>query len=133
MRNQSTILPKLAIGLLALILVAGAGGYAVILTARRNVPFRNLPEFPLAEYRQGDPVWNNSSYILSGTLDNIILESKDRKRYLVAITTKGSGAPLPVVIPARVPKSPLQRQQKLSLKVTVDSSGRIVASDCETE
>ena len=130
MRNQSKTITKLALALLALLLAAGAGGFVFSVASRGGSSFRNLPEFPIAEYRQGDPLWSNSSYRLSGTLDNIILESKDRKNYLVAITAKGARSPLPVIIPAKASKSPLQRQQNLSLKVTIDSSGRIIASDC---
>lgn len=124
------MMPKLAVALAALILAAAAGGFAVSMLSQANSSFRNLPEFPVAEYRQGDPLWSNSSYRLSGVLDNIILESKNRSSYLVAITTKGATSPLPVIIPANATKVPLQRQQNLSLKVTVDSSGRIVSSDC---
>ena len=123
-------MPNLAVGLVALVLAAGTGGFAVSLANRSSSPFRNLPEFPAAEYRAGDPLWSNSAYLLSGTLDNIILESKSRKNYLVAITPKGVSSPLPVIIPVKASKAPLQRQQKLSLKVTVDSSGKIIASDC---
>ena len=130
MRNQSKILPKLVVALVALAVVAVVGGFAFVLASRSGNPLHNLPEFPVAEYRQGDPLWSNSSYRLSGTLDNIILESKNHKNYLVAITAKGASSPLPVIIPANASKSPLQRQQKLSLKVAVDSSGRIIASAC---
>jgi|GEM_PF-1178547 len=130
MRNQSPIMKKLAIALVTLLFVAGAGGFAFNLVSRGNNPFRNLPEFPVAEYRRGDPLWSNSSYRLSGTLDDIILESKNSKHFLVAITVKGTGFPLPVIIPSKASKVPLQRQQNLSLKVSVDSSGRIIASDC---
>ena len=133
MRNQAKFLPKLAVALVALAAVAVAGGFAFVLASRSGSPFHGLPEFPVAEYRQGDPMWSNSSYRLSGTLDNIILESKNRHNYLVAITTKGTSSSLPVIIPAKASKVPLQRLQNLSLKVTVDSSGRIIASDCSID
>ena len=129
MRNHSKITTTIAIALIPLLLVAGAGGFAFS-NANRNSHFRNLPEFPVAEYRQGDPLWDNSAYLLRGTLDNIILESKNCKNRLVAITANGTASPLPVIVPAKAAKSPLQRQQKLSLKVKVDSTGRIIASDC---
>ena len=130
MRNQTKITTKLAVALAALAVVAVVGGFVFVIASRSNSPLHNLPEFPVAEYRQGDPLWSNSSYLLSGTLDNIILESKNRTKYLVAITAKGAGSPLPVIIPAKASKVPLQRLQNISLKVTVDSSGRIIASDC---
>jgi len=123
---------KLAVALVVLAVVAVVGGFAFVM-ASRSSPLHNLPEFPVAEYRQGDPMWSNSSYRLSGTLDNIILESKNRHNYLVAITTKGTSSSLPVIIPAKASKVPLQRLQNLSLKVTVDSSGRIIASDCSID
>ena len=121
---------KLAVALVALAVVVVVGGFVFVQASRSGTPFHNLPEFPVAEYRQGDPMWSNSFYRLSGTLDNIILESKNHKNFLIAITAKGTSSPLPVIIPANASKAPLQRQQKLSLKVTVDSSGRIIASDC---
>jgi hypothetical protein len=130
MRNQWKITPNLAVGFVALVLTVGVAGFAVRLNNRNSTPFRNLPEFPVAEYRQGDSLWSNSSYRLCGTLDNIILQSKNSQNYLVAITAKGASFPLPVIIPARASKVPLQRQQKLSLKVAIDSSGMIIASDC---
>jgi len=126
-------MPRLAVGLLALVLAAGAAGLVFSLVNRDSNPFRDLPEFPVTEYRQGDTLWSNSSYLLSGTLDNIILESRDSRKYLVAITAKGESCPLPVIIPAAASKVPLQRQQKLSLKVVVDSSGRIIASYCAVD
>lgn len=120
------------VALVALLLVAGAGGVAFRNSNRSNT-FQNLAEFPVAEYRQGDPLWSNSSYCLSGTIDNIIMESKNRKNYLVVLKTNDTGALLPVIIPVTVPKSPLQRQQKLALKVTVEASGRILASECRID
>jgi len=129
MRNHPKFVTKIVLAFVALLLLAGAGGFAFSFANRSN-PLRNLPEFPVEEYRQGDPMWRNSSYRLSGTLDNIILESKSRKNYLVSITPKGARAPLPVIVPSSASKTPLQRQQNLTLKVTVDSSGRIIASDC---
>ena len=129
MRNHPKFPTKIVLAFVALLLVTGAGGFAFSVANRTN-PFRKLPEFPAAEYRQGDPMWSNSSYRLSGTIDNIILESKNRKNYLVAITPKGARSPLPVIVPSSASKTPLQRQQNLTFKVTVDSSGRIVASDC---
>ena len=81
MRNHPNFPTKIVLAFVALLLVTGAGGFAFSVANRTN-PFRKLPEFPAAEYRQGDPMWSNSSYRLSGTIDNIILESKNRKNYL---------------------------------------------------
>jgi len=128
MRNQKNSLIWLAV----VIGVAGAGAVVFNLTTR-NDSFQKLPEFPVAEYRQGDPLWSNSHFRLVGTLDNIILESINRENYLVVIKASDTGAPLPVIIPSNLPKSPLQRQQNLALKVSVDSSGRIVASECRID
>lgn len=130
MRNQWKILSKLAVAFAALVLAAGAGGFAISLVNRGSNSFRNLPEFPATEYRQGELLWNNSFYRLSGTLDNIVLESNNHENYLIAVVAKDQKASLPVVIPTKASKSPLQRQQNLSLKVSIDSSGRIIASDC---
>lgn len=133
MRTQWHTTRNLVVGFVALLLAAGAGGFVVSLVSSSPGSFRKLPEFPVASFCAGDPLWGNSSYRLSGVLDNMILESQDRKKYLVSIIPEGASVPLPVIIPVKASQVPLQRQQKLLIEVGVDSSGRIIASQCLVE
>jgi len=130
MRTNWKNSPKLFVVLLVLFLIAGLGGITINLVIRHNSSFRNLSKFPTSDYRQNKPIWGNSSYRLSGTLDNIIMESKQDSCYFATFIPQGEKSPLPVIIPASASKTPLQSLQKLSLKVSIDSANRIVASDC---
>lgn len=124
---------QIAIVALVLTIVVLVTGFFVLQATQQGIPFSGLPEFPSAEYRAGESLWSNSAFRLHGTVENIVLESKSRKNQLVAIKPELEDSPLPVVFPISASKSPLARQQKLYLKVNIDSQGRIIASGCVSE
>ncbi len=109
-----------------LLLVAGGGA---LYFARPANKFANLPAFPVDAYLAGGTLWSDEDYLVEGRVDNLLMRSKDDLRLLVSIEPKTSDTRLPVVLDRAGGKLPLQREQKLQMKVHLGSSGEIVCTD----
>ena len=137
MRRQQNLTYAIKITLVALAVAIVCGGIAFLISIRKTDPFKALPEFPVSDYRQGEKIWGQSAYRLTGTLDNIILQSKDSSCCLIGLAVIDAASPAPIIIPVITPlkasKQSLQRKQLLTLKVAIDHSGRIIASDCSVK
>ena len=86
--------------------------------------------FPVDSYLDGDSMWANTEYIIEGTFQNILLKQKSSDSVLCSVATAEKKIPLPIIFTSSASKTPLQREQRIKVKVNVEDDGRIVASDC---
>lgn len=95
--------------------------------------FSKLPAFPTDSYLDGDPLWGKCEYLIKGEFQNILIQPTSKNTVLCSILNGDKKIPIPVIIPEKATKQPLQREQKVKLKVIVQEDGRIIAKDCSTE
>jgi hypothetical protein len=92
--------------------------------------FNKCTAFPVDSYLDGDALWSNADYVIEGTFQNILLKQSSSESTLCSILTEEKKIPLPVIFTTEATKSPLQREQKIKVKVRVEDDGRIIASEC---
>lgn len=92
--------------------------------------FNGCPAFPVDSYVEGDSLWSNTDYVISGTFQNILVKRQGSDCTLCSILTDDKKIPLPVIFSPSATKTPLQREQRIKVKVRVEDTGKIIASDC---
>jgi hypothetical protein len=95
--------------------------------------FNKCPAFPADSYLNGDALWSNSDYVITGSFQNILLQQRVSDSTLCTVAIEDKKVPLPVIFTASAAKIPLQREQKIKVLVHVEDDGRIVATDCVVE
>jgi len=92
--------------------------------------FTQCTAFPLDSYLDGEALWSNTDYVISGVFQNILLKQKGSDCALCSIITDDKKVALPVIFTSTASKTPLQREQRIRVKVRIEDDGRIIASDC---
>jgi hypothetical protein len=107
------------------ILLVAVGGYFL---GGSGEPYRTAPEFPVEEYLATSSSLRGNSYRLSGAVLNSIAWSPEAGR-LISVEPSGSDSPIPVVIPADLSKTNIQKGQRFHFLVEVRESGVVFATD----
>jgi hypothetical protein len=92
--------------------------------------FNKCVAFPVESYLEGEALWSNTYYVITGTFQNILLKQKSSDCTLCSVVIEDKKIPLPVIFTPSAAKTPLQREQKIKVLVRVEDNGRIIASDC---
>jgi hypothetical protein len=92
--------------------------------------FNKCLVFPVDTYLDGDALWSNADYLIQGSFQNILLKQRSSEATLCSIITDEKKIPLPVIFTPQSTTMPLQREQRIKVKVHVEDDGRIVATDC---
>lgn len=101
-------------------------GVVLLFLVKHSNPVAGLHPFPLDSYMEGGSLWGQEEYALEGKVENVLLCSDNRKKFLVSIRPKDSELILPVVLEAKFGGgTPVQREQQLVMRVHVDSSAKI--------
>jgi hypothetical protein len=109
----------------AALLVVAVGAAFFSLDSRRQ--FSNLAAFPADRYLEATGLFSQEDFRIDGTVDNVLLRSDGGRRFLVSIRPDDSNLLLPVLVESA--KKPLQRNQRLVMKVHVAGSGEILCMD----
>ena len=125
-RGKKPILDKnkilLAAGVAALIALG-----ALIFSLGSQGQFSSLSEFPVDRYLDNKGLFSQEDFRIQGTVDNVLLRANGGGHFLVSIRPDESQLLLPVLMEPG--KKPLQRDQRLLLRVHVASNGGIVCTD----
>lgn len=92
-------------------------------------PLSKLPAFPVANYLKGDLLWSPTDFSLAGTVDNVLLRSKDGQCLLLSVLPADGGQKLPIIYSPSSQAPALFRQQKIQARISVRDDGMLVASD----
>jgi hypothetical protein len=106
-----------------LVIVAGAAFFS--LDSRRQ--FSNLAAFPVHSYLDSTGLFSQEDFRIDGKVDNVLLRSDGGRRFLVSIRPEDSTLLLPILVESG--KKPLQRDQRLVMKVHVAANGGILCTD----
>jgi uncharacterized protein (DUF58 family) len=110
-------------GAAALVIAAGA----VFFSLGSSRQFSSLAAFPVERYLESAGLFSQEDFRIDGRVENVLLRSGGGGRFLVSIRPEGSNLLLPVLVESR--KKPLQRDQRLVMKVHVAASGGILCTD----
>jgi hypothetical protein len=124
-RKKSPLTPKNLLIVGAAILVIAAGTAFFSLDSRRQ--FSNLAAFPVDRYLEASGLFSQEDFRIDGTVDNVLLRSDGGRRFLVSIRPGDSNLLLPVLVESG--KKPLQREQRLVMKVHVAANGTVLCTD----
>ncbi len=114
------------------ITLAVLSGLAVFWLSANSGSFSKLPVFPVDSYMDGSNLWSHEDYVITGKVENVLLRSDDRGRLLVSIRPDGAEALLPVIFrQTEGGKVPVQREQKVALKVHLGRAGEILCTAYE--
>jgi hypothetical protein len=110
----------------AAVAVAGllGAGYALFGSARD--PFRTSSPFPVKEYLENANSIKGNTYRLEATVDKT-LEVAPATGRLFSVETGGDM--LPILVPASLNGTNIERGQKLHLRVRVNERGLLVADE----
>jgi hypothetical protein len=92
--------------------------------------FNKCVPFPVESYLEGEALWSNTDYVITGTFQNILLKQQSSDCTLCSVVTEEKKIPLPIIFTPSAAKTPLQREQKIKVLVRVEGNGRIIASNC---
>ncbi len=126
--KKNTHLVITGAGIVAIIAIGSFFGFSKKAFSKSD--FNKCAAFPLDSYLEGDALWSNADYVIEGTFQNILLKQGSSECTLCSILTEDKKIPLPVIFTSEATKSPLQREQKIKVKVRVEDDGRIIASEC---
>jgi hypothetical protein len=112
-------------GLAVALLLIGAGGYFF---GASGTPYRATPEFPLDEYLATSTSLRGNTYRLSGAVLNSIAWSPSEGR-LISVQPVNADSPVPVVLPAGLGETNIQKGQRFHFLVEVRDGGVIYATD----
>jgi hypothetical protein len=115
----------LFLGTVVLIVAAGV----LILRLESAHQFSGLAEFPVERYLENDGLLSQEDFRFQGTIDNIILRSSADDRFLASIRLDKPELILPVLM--EIGHKNLQRNQRIILKVNINSRGTIVCKECK--
>lgn len=124
-RARST--PKfgwLLAGLAAILVLIAAGGY---LFGPSRKPYRAATEFPVESYLSESTTLRGNTYRLSGAVLNSISWSPAEGR-LISVQPEGSECPIPVVVPAGLGETNIQKGQRFHFLVEVRGNGILYAT-----
>lgn len=124
-RKKSPLDRKTLLLLGATILVVTGG--ALILSLGPSRQFSSLASFPVDRYLETNGLFSQEDFRIDGTVDNVLLRSDGGRRFLVAIRPEDSNLVLPVLVESG--KKPLQRDQRLVMKVHVAAGGEILCTE----
>jgi hypothetical protein len=123
--KNSRIDPKTLtlVGVAALVVVAGA----LFFSLGSSRAFSGLSAFPVDRYLDSAGIFSQEDFRIDGRVENVLLRSGGGRRFLVSIRPEGSDLILPVLVESK--KKPLQRDQRLVMKVHVAANGGILCTD----
>jgi hypothetical protein len=125
-RARSTPQVGLMVGaLVVLLLLIALGGYFLGATGE---PYRTAPEFPVEEYLATSSSLRGNNYRLTGAVLNSIAWSPQSGR-LISVEPTGSDSPIPVVVPAELGETNIQKGQRFHFLVEVRENGILYAKD----
>lgn len=122
-RARSAPKPRLIAGAMSLVLLVAGAGYFL---GGSGEPYRKAPEFPVDEYRSMSSSLRGNTYRLTGAVLNSIAWSPDSGR-LISVEPVGSNAPIPLVIPADLNATTIQKGQRFHFLVEVRENGVLFA------
>jgi hypothetical protein len=125
-RKKKSFLDKknlILAGAAAFVIAAGA----VFFSLGTSRQFSNLAAFPVDRYLSGNGLFSQEDFRIDGKVDNVLLRSGGGSSFLVSIRPEDSSLLLPVLVESR--KKPLQRDQRLIMKVHVAANGGILCTD----
>jgi len=128
MARRARSAPKtgwLLAGLFLLLLLIGAGGYFF---GSSGTPYRATPEFPVEEYLATSTTLRGNTYRLTGSVLNSIAWSSDQGR-LISVQPQNSDSPIPIVVPAHLGETNIQKGQKFHFLVEVRDGGVLYAAE----
>lgn len=111
-------------GLAFVLLLIGGGSYFL---GSSGTPYRAAPEFPVEEYLATSTSLRGNTYRLSGAVLNSIAWSPSEGR-LVSVQPRDSDSPIPLVIPAGLGETNIQKGQRFHFLVEVRESGVLYAT-----
>ncbi len=122
-RSTQRFGPLLA-GLAAALALIAAGGYFL---GSSGKPYRTAPEFPAEQYLEESSSLRGNTYRLSGSVINSIAWSPTEGR-LISVQVSGSNSPVPLVIPANLGDTNVQKGQRFDFLVEVRENGVLYAT-----
>jgi hypothetical protein len=126
MARRARSAPKtgwLLAGLVVLLLLIGIGGYFF---GASGTPYRATPEFPVDEYLATSTSLRGNTYRLTGAVLNSIAWSPSEGR-LISVQPNNSNSPIPLVIPADLGETNIQKGQRFHFLVEVRDRGVVYA------
>jgi hypothetical protein len=125
-RARSTPQVGLMVGaLVVILLLIAAGGYFL---GAGGTPYRTAPEFPVEEYLTTSSSLRGNAYRLTGTVLNSIAWSPQSGR-LISVEPASSDSPVPIVVPAELGETNIQKGQRFHFLVEVRENGILYAKD----
>lgn len=100
-------------------------GVIAFVLLRKPDQFAKLTAFPIDSYMDGKDLWSHEDFKLEGRVDNVILRSASGGKLLVALQPTGSDLRLPILLEKGDGKIPVQREQKLVMKVNLGRASQI--------
>ncbi len=123
-RAQSGVRPTHWLGLAAILVVIGGGGFALM--NRATDPMTGITELSTGEFLENASALSGNIYRLEGIVDDRLdkWRSADGRLFSVQISDgSGSGAFVPVWVPPDYQGSNIQRGQRYAFKVRVQENG----------
>lgn len=108
--------------LLLFLLISGAVAFVMF---RKPDEFAKLPAFPIDTYMKGKDLWSHEDYRVEGRVDNVLMRSPGGDKLLVAIQPDGSDLRIPVLMQTTGGAVPIQREQRLVLRVNLGRASEI--------
>jgi hypothetical protein len=128
MARRARSAPKtgwLLAGLVIILLLIGVGGYFF---GSSGTPYRATPEFPVDEYLATSTSLRGNTYRLTGAGLNSIAWSPAEGR-LISVQPNNSDSPIPLVIPAGLGETNIQKGQRFHFLVEVRDSGVVYVTE----
>lgn len=120
-QRKLLLTPKRALLTGGVILVVAAG--VAFVSRDSGHHFSNFPAFPVERYLDSSGLFSQEDFRIDGTVDNVLLRSDGGRQLLVSIKPEDSSLVLPILFESG--EKPLQRQQRLVMKVHVSANGEI--------
>ncbi len=115
---------SLLAGLAAALVLVAIGGYFL---GSSGKPYRTAPEFPADQYLRESSSLRGNTYRLSGSVINSIAWSPGSGR-LISVQVADSTSPVPLVLPASLGETNVQKGQRFDFLVEVRENGVLYAT-----
>jgi hypothetical protein len=99
---------------------------ALVLGLGSSRQFSGLAAFPVDRYLESNGLFSQEDFRIDGKVENVLLRSDGGRRFLVSIRPEDSDLLLPVLVESG--KKPLQRDQRLVMKVHIAADGGILCT-----
>lgn len=113
-------------------LLGGLGIVAALVVAVQVLlggqPFRTVPELPVEQYLGESSSLRGNTYRISGKVLNSIAWSPSEGR-LISVQPSGSRSPIPVVLPASLSGTNVQKGESFHFRVEVRENGILYTTD----